>query len=312
MIKTSFESCKKMIPTLIGLYIAMFWIADARYTNAVSRLEARTTNLVTRLESEQWRKAIELLPHLQNRKIPMKPSFFCPIDVVFSLMPSRDEVDLEIVEELQDIVIAKKNDLNRLNLYNLVIQSKSYNNTPMFQCEQAINTPYIDLSLASIKNSMLDFAEFNYTNFTKADLSESTLTNSTIRNTTFDKANLSKVSFNKAVFHNVSFKNTNLGEANLIGADMSSTECLNEATLKGATYNSTNIGCNDHSEFDQLEILCKGTASLSEGTKKYCSRSINILKSMFCRPPTKFPEGFNPKAHGMIDLSEILVKTKDN
>jgi hypothetical protein len=161
MIKRSYTFFKTIFPSFIGLYIALFWIADARYANAVSRLEARATNLVTRLESDQWRKAIELLPNLQNRKIPTKPSFFCPLDVIYSLMSSYDDIDLEVVEELQDIVVAKKNELNELNLYGLVLQSKSNDSNLLFECEQDLDTFYIDFSQANLRESISSYDDIN-------------------------------------------------------------------------------------------------------------------------------------------------------
>lgn len=51
-----------------------------------------------------------------------------------------------------------------------------------------------------------------------------------------------------------------------------------------------------------------------EGSIDYDDCKQEVMKSLDISygPPTKFPEDFDPKAHGMIDVSELLANVKNN
>ena len=91
---------------------------------------------------------------------------------------------------------------------------------------------------------------------------------------------------------------SNLDEANLVGSDLSKELEVGEfsidgrihsmsPSLQGAYYNSKAIINNSH----QYHFL-----------KSNFSSCVEEFDQLF--PPTKFPPGFDPEAHGMIDISK--------
>lgn len=220
---------KKLISASVGMagiYLAMFWIADAKYGNAISRLKSRTTNLVTRLESDQWRKAIALVPSLQNRKIPLKPNFFNVPSVVKSLRSSYDEVDLEVIGELQDLVISKKNDLNNLDLKSVVLEKSDFSG--------------LNLANSILENSSLKYSSFTNSNFRNTYLNNSFLEHVDFTNSEFQGAVLNDSNMEGYILAKAKLLGAKLENVNLSNSDLSSCN-LHLSNLKGAKLHNSNL-----------------------------------------------------------------------
>ena len=323
---------KKLVSIFVGIYVAMFWVADAKYGNAISRLEARTTNLVTRLESEQWRKAIELAPNLQNRKIPVRPSFFYPPDVIYSLIPFYDKTDSEIIEELQDLIISKKSELHNLDLKYVILEKSDFSKSNLrnsnFQNSNLKRSNFSNstLNYASLENSHLESVDF-----TSSELQGTILTGSNMEGCILTKAKLfgtklvdvnlsnSNLSCSNLHLSNLSgatLYNSDLSQSNLVGVNFENVEGLDKANLSNAKYNSTHIEQHELPLYNAIitqlcEKLNVENRNMDPLFHEDCIQEILKDFELSYGPPTKFPENFDPRAHGMIDISEILAKIKE-
>ena len=327
------EPRKKLISVLFGIsgiYVAIFWIADAKYGNAISRLDARTTNLVTRLKSEQWRKAIELVPNLQNRKIPSKPNFFSFSSVIRSLCPVYDEADSEVIEELQGLIVSKKKDLSNLMLRCVILEKLDFSESNLKNSDlQYSSLKFSDFS-ASILNyshlgdSCLENVNFADSEFQGAILNGSNmegcvLTHAKMFGTKLQRVNLNNSNLSSANLHlsdlsGSTVYNTDLSYSNLVGVDFENARGLSSANLSKAKYNSRYIEQGQVPFYKEVMLPICDSIVKKEGSIDYDDCKQEVMKSLDISygPPTKFPEDFDPKAHGMIDVSELLANVKNN
>lgn len=335
MLRTRFLYFAKLIATLIGsllgTYIAVFWVADGRYNIAISRLESRVTNIITRLESENWRKAIELVPNLQNRKIPLKPAFIYIKEVYHSLLTSHDEVDTEIIEELQNILISKKEALYNLNLAYVILNKldltrSNFTNSNLQGANLAFSNfsnsifNHTDMSNTSLVNTNFTNTKFEGANLTNSNLQGSILIKAKLLGTKLISSNLTNVDFSSANLHfadllKSTLYNSNLSKSNLVGANLEGANGLETANLYQAKYNSRPIRKEEIPLYKEIVLnICNKMANeignIDQLFYEDCSNEALKNFELSYGLPTKFPEGFDPKAHRMIDVNEIIDKLK--
>lgn len=140
------------------------------------------------------------------------------------------------------------------------------------------------LSLIGFK---LQYAKLYYINFTNADL----------RHVNFMQANLSNANFTDAKLNNAQFYCANLTNTNLEGADLTGTKLnsvkFNNSNLRNANFTDALLLGSDLRKAKNLETaIFKGA--------KFCYEE--GFDNAFPHDSNPFPEGFNPKAHGMIEV----------
>ncbi len=303
----------KLLLSCLAWYTAIYWVADSRYNRELARLEARVTNIVTRLEGNNWRKAIEDIPTLQRTLVPHEPLFFDIISVYKSLNPAYDAYDEQIVKELSKMLVAHKEELYNLDLKRVVIDILKKEDIDFFYIydNRIKGYQFINLSECNLNNSDLSYAALNQIMYSKANLKNtkffkskmnySYFINSDLSNADFYESDLSYSFFYQVKLDYTNFSFSSLRYSYLLGSDFSKSLNLDKANLKLALYNSQEI----KNEDVKLDYLSDKYKTLYCEYKKL-DQCFPIEFSIVSTSKTIFPVDFDPKAHGMIDLSDFI------
>ncbi|MCC8371407.1 MAG: pentapeptide repeat-containing protein [Rickettsia endosymbiont of Pseudomimeciton antennatum] len=273
------------------IIVVLYIVAFGRYQSAVLALDNKVSRLVTLSEGKNPKLPFEIIPYLQQKTVPVEPILFQPLSIWKSLNPKHNQVNIEIFNELRFLIANKKQNLKDLDLSGIMLFgtgnnkydtdfSKSYfHNIKFFRANLSLNnfqkSEFSDVDFWGAKLLGCDFALSKFTNGTYLESAD------------FSGSNLCGVEFINASYNTTIFSNTNL-----IGVDLSKMLIFNthQTNLQGAYYNSKPLTAMSGL---QMELINRVNPS--------CSRY------MFSKgfPATKFPEGFNPKEHGMIDIFDI-------
>lgn len=80
---------------VVGIYAALYGIANQRYESHIDRIEARANGIYAQLGSSQWKEALERIPRAQAMTRPIQPRLFEPLSVLCSLYFCDQERDAE-------------------------------------------------------------------------------------------------------------------------------------------------------------------------------------------------------------------------
>ena len=174
---------------LIGLYVALFGIASARYEYSLDRIENRVQMIVALNAVETNKATIAQIPGIQNSNCPIKPDVLSPYSVLKSLA-GKTTVNRDAIDSLKALIEARSSDLMG-----------------------------VDLAMVNLEGADLRRADFR-----GADLRYSNFKNAKLKNTNFEganlvNANLSGSNLEKAILRKTSLTLTNFQDANLLEAD---------------------------------------------------------------------------------------------
>ncbi|MDR0329526.1 MAG: pentapeptide repeat-containing protein [Rickettsia sp.] len=283
--------CRNMIIKLLSGYLALYTVAFSRYQFYVLDLGNEVTSLVTSSKEENPKFAFERIPFLQKETVPVEPIFFQPLSVWKSFDPKYNQVNIKIFKKLRLLIANKKQNLKDLDLSGIILLGTGKNKYDTdFSKSYFHNIKFLNanLSLNNFQKSEFSNVDFWGAKLLGCDFALSRFTNGTyLESADFSGSNLCGVEFTNASYNTAIFSNTNL-----IGVDLSKMLVFHthQFNLQGAYYNSKPLTAMSGL---QMELINRVNSS--------CSRY------MFSRgfPATKFPENFNPKEHGMIDIFEI-------
>ncbi len=278
----------RVIYTFVGLHLTLFALAFGKYELSVFRLDNKVTNLITLAGGKNLKLALERIPMLQRRKIPIEPKIYNPLSVFYSLNSNYDDVNFEVFNELRFLVISNKYNLSDLNLNGIIL--RGFGNIRLdhdFNDSKFLNISFIQAGLNHNIFTKGKFIKVDLwgANMENCDLAFSEFYNSSLRSTKFKQSNLCGVKLINTDYTDADFR-----QANLIGVDLSAMSIVDVCgmlpKLQGAYYNSSQISIINEKQFIFI------TNQFPSCTKK----------SFF--QPTKFPNGFDPKKEGMIDISD--------
>jgi len=196
---------------VIGIYFAMYGIASQRYENRRDTLENKVNIVIAQLDTPYTKKIIARIPLLQKKHCPVKPEVVNPLSIIRSLF-GKEEPNDEITEDLKEIIIDRKNDLEGVVL-------------------MGINLEGTVLAEVQLKGSCLKDA-----NLKKTDLSKGNLEGCILSYANLSGAILYDVNLKGAILWGTILEEANLEFACLEGADLTGAH-LNNADLIGAKIN---------------------------------------------------------------------------
>ncbi len=282
---------KNMIIKLLSGYVVLYTVAFGRYQFSVLALDNKVTRLVALSEGKNPKLTFERIPYLQQETVPVEPIFSQPLSVWKSFIPKYNQVNIEIFNDLRFLIANKKQNLKDLYLSGIILFGTGKNKYDTdFSKSYFHNIKFFgaNLSLNNFQKSEFSNVDFWGAKLLGCDFALSRFTNETyLESSDFSGSNLCGVEFTNASYNTAIFSNTNL-----IGVDLSKMLVFHthQTNLQGAYYNSKPLTAMSGL---QMELINRLHSS--------CSRY------MFSRgfPATKFPENFNPKEHGMIDIFAI-------
>ncbi len=282
---------EKLIVSILFLYLVLYVIAYTRYQISIVILDKRITRLFILSEGKNPKFVFERIPYLQQETVPVKPILSQPSSVWKSFDPKYNQVNIEIFKELRFLIANKKQDLKDLDLSGIILFGTGNNKYDIDFSKSYfhnINFFRANLSLNNFQKSEFSNVDFWGAKLLGCDFALSRFTNETyLESSDFSGSNLCGVEFTNVSYNTAIFSNTNL-----IGVDLSKmlVSHTHQPNLQGAYYNSKPLTAMSGLQMEWINRL-----------NPSCSRY------MFSRgfPATKFPEEFNPKEHGMIDIFEI-------
>ena len=170
----------KVAPTfflwIVGIYGAIYGVAQQRYENRLDSLKNRANAITAQLTSSNASSVISLMPRIERTRIPYEPK----IGRVFLTLKSlfgRGVESEQIAQLFKDIIELHKESLKGSNLSGI-------NLSGMFLF--GIDLSGVNLSMADLSNCNLSSA-----NLSNADLRGANLSYATIVGTDLTNANLS-------------------------------------------------------------------------------------------------------------------------
>ena len=303
----------RLLIMALVVYTSFYGFASIRYEQAISRLENRVNNIYYQSEGAGWKTFFSKIPEVQNTKIPHRPMLSDPISVFYSLWPSKDVLDADVIRDLQDLLNSKKSNLNDMVLEKFILSEVDVVDGELQMHKANYNALGVrDFTKSSFTNSWLKEAIFSNMNlqFTKFDkafmisaqFNDCNLASSSFISTNLVMANLKKSNLSKADFRDAFLLDADLRGAILIGANLYNTHDLDTAKLQGVLYNSIgnslfeNIKCIEElREIFRISHIRVNINEAEDMINNACAVGLH---------PTIFPDGFNPKKHGMLDASD--------
>lgn len=285
-----------LIYGILAIHLSVYAVALARYEFAVFSFDTKITNLVTLSEGKNPKAAFETIASLSNKPIPVEPIIYNLLSSIKSLLPWFDGYNGRAQKELNHLLAYHKNSLKNLNLSGFKFLGSSDDS-------EAGNFKYADFQNVKLYEAKLSKSNFSYSKFYEVDFFGAGIENADFAFVTFNKCKLDAVNLQGSNLCGAQFINSgldgssNLDQVNLVGVDLSKafnfeeidirgSILLTSPSLKGAYYNSKAF--NIHQV--QYMFLTLKFPSCAERYKELLS--------------TKFPEGFDPEAHEMIDISK--------
>ncbi|AIF81442.1 pentapeptide repeat-containing protein [endosymbiont of Acanthamoeba sp. UWC8] len=301
----------------LSIYIGLFGIAYVRYEHKINRLENRLNIISFQADTENWKRYFKKISSLQRTLIPYPPSIDKPITLLYSLLPSKDTYDLEVISELQDLIVSKKAELSGMMLNKLIlidVNDDTYYTKPnkykygrLFE-RDFIRSNFSKSWLDEVKFSYIDFAHSNFDNASlhKAGLNRCNFEYSSFYQASLISSDLSYANLQSTNMHSSVLMGADLRGAILIGANLYNTYDLDKARLKGAWYNSNEFQFPRDLVADiEIEEFC-----MRRMNEDICAFRISDFPYGILGNATVFPEEFKPEDHGMIDAYKIIEMIK--
>ncbi|GEM_PF-5358862 len=210
----------------IGLYFAMFSLADQLYQGQLNRLQARVDQIrdgVINTDGGVKKYWIEQIGPLQNAETRIQPDFWPPSKTIQSFFGVKVKNKL-IIEDLKLIIRSIKFDLKNTDLRDANLSGANFQKADFYE--------------ADLRDANLSGANFQDTNLQKAKL----------QGVNFKDANLVGAKLNSADLSFANFENTNLKETNLQEAN------VYEVNFKRTIIEGTNLAKVYYLTCKQLKI----------------------------------------------------------
>ena len=215
---------------VVGIYVAFFGVASARYENKIDIIENRANLIFSQLSVPGiGRKALNRIPSVQNMPCPSKPILLKPSSVFRSLF--KEGKYETMVELLKETAEDWRSDLSQLSLSDANLQGASLSNANLFNTNlTGANLEGADLSNANLEKAIIVGANLRNANLFGANLQGAVLLMAQLQRSVLQNTNLQGSALNIANFQ----------EANLIGADLQRA-MFNHANLQGAILVGANV-----------------------------------------------------------------------
>ena len=289
-----------LIYGILAIHLSVYAVALARYEFIAFSLDTKITNIATMPDGNRKDRALSRIVSLSKKKILVEPVIYNIVSSIKSLIPCFDNQKFENCQELSDLLHDNKDNITNVNLEGFRFCGAKFKNLGFWLYnykEDGVdftrsNFKNVELGRAILKDNMFQYSKFYNVRFVLADMSGADFGFGS-----FDNCNLSSVNFKgsnlcSVEFTNVTFAASKLFNTNLVSANLSlvSLDNISNTELNGAYYNSKNFDANNENNDKQLDFIANKFPSCFYHNFKF--------------PPTKFPEGFYPEAHGMIDISK--------
>ncbi|NQV18270.1 MAG: pentapeptide repeat-containing protein [Armatimonadetes bacterium] len=236
---TVFQKVCKYIFLFLVYYITIFTLVLNIYELKLSNINNRVNTVLSILSTPNYDKGLEIIPSIQNKNIPIEPSFFKPITVVKSILFKQNEYrpilkefyggyqyrhnaeyipsqksNNFISDMLKQIIISWKSELDSINLCdinlsNIDLMVAKFDSTLLINSDfsnsnlSGTRFAYSDLSLSNFSDSRLAYCNFNNAQITNSDFSGCYLFDSSFLHTT-----VRVVNFDNSKIHSIDFSNT--------------------------------------------------------------------------------------------------------
>ncbi len=310
---------------LVCGYINIFYYAKNSFDSSVFRQEDRVKELKEKFNNYLWKENIPDLIAAQQTTIPYKPLIEDPISIFKSSSDSYRKQDIKTIKDIQLILLKKKKSLSQINLDKVNLSDLDYDENKYgigsirFYQNESLNFSKSNFSESSLVGSKAIYANFAYSNFSYTTMSECDFTKSNLVFIDLTNANLERAVLYNSILIGANLQRANLYSSDLryallIGANLEGSRGLNSSNLEGAKYNSLPIKPHPllaHS-YNNTLAACKWNYKDKPNNKPNIDRCVDMSMSNIISltnidvKETKFPPGFNPKEHGMIDISEVL------
>lgn len=185
-----------------------------------------------------------------------------------------------------------KASLCRANLYNEDLHDVHLKGADLEEADlTSADLEKADLSSVNMRYAHLSFARFKHSDLTSADLRGSNLRGASLFSTDLRKANLQGANLQSADLQDADLQDAKLQDAKLQGAK------LQGAKLQGAKLQRTDLRGTD----------LRGADLRGADLQKTRLHLVDLTGAKYCTHPdafTVFPDGFDPKEHGMIEVDE--------
>lgn len=244
-------------------------------------------------------KEVTSLPSLLSLQILLKPFYW----IGSHLENIRDWLKslalLEILQLVGNLSIA-------IAMIVFIATEQQRRNTEVYQAWQVVTAAYSQPGSGGRKEA-LEFLNYEpirnpwfWLRWPKQSLAGLAAPNAYLYKIQLPSANLSEADLHEADLSEGDLRSANLWGANLQGAILTEAN-LQGATLEKADLQGANLADADLSGGNLKEAKLQGARYTDENTtEEVCQKDLLIDKDYPCK--TKFPQGFDPKAAGMVLL----------
>ena len=228
----------------IGIYVALFSIASARYDRAINSYEMKIAAWQTQMATKYRAEACAQIKTIQKILIPVQPRFFTPTSLLYSFTTEKKYT--EGIETLTSTLESYKKDLRNAQLNNSTLQGINLDDANL----SGANLSATDLRRANLRRANLSNVNLRWSTLYEAKLSNANLNNSYVRDvdlrfTNLDKAQIQKSDFSWSLLNGSSlreadFKNTLLIFTDFNGAGLYKADFRN-CTLDTTIFTGSNI-----------------------------------------------------------------------
>ena len=170
-----------------------------------------------------------------------------------------------------------------------------------------------DLTYANLTDAYLTYANLRKANLSSADLTDADLTYANLRKVNLSSADLTDADLSSAELGGADLSVADLRGADLRDANLRGTDLIG-ADLRGANLTSANLIGTYLIDTNLKGVDLRG-ADLSSADLRGADLSDVVFKgALYCNDPefkTIFPEGFDPKEHGMIEVDMDGIPVED-
>ena len=322
------------ITFVVNLYVNAYNTVSQRYEEQYSRLAFRIYNLINQIPNLTPQEIVKQISRIQAISLPIKPDVRNVDSIIKSFADSQAIPHEDHWADINNILR-----IIRDRLDNIQIMYISF--SPIMDESRGRDYYFYDFEKSNFKDSnlyksILTNLKLTHSNFFKAEITESSIAYSRLVSCDLRKTHIAETNFFKAIlnesdisnsilwnnnffltsFLNVNLSNSSLDRNNfqfaiLIGADLTNSKISNKSnninSFQGALYNSKVI---NHYHCDPLIAL----RNLLAEDPKYKNLEVAHDIAIALLPcasdrviqPTKFPDDFNPREHGMVDISELI------
>lgn len=203
-----------------------------------------------------------------------------------------NEDDVDECKDFKEFISDKYSDLN---LENWNLSGANFENVILSNAI-LVGT---NLSNADLSKSNLEQIHFINVDLTESNLYNVNLSHSNMKRVQLLEANMELSNLDSCFIYECNIECAELGCSNLHNVTMIKT-CLYGTTMQGANLTYSTVKECDFTETEFKEADLSGTAFINSNLDE-----ADLRRAQYCldvRYETKFPEGFNPKERGMIEV----------